>query len=43
MTTNIKVVNRKGDTLCELKEVMIDMKVDDFKKQFLKECDYASK
>ncbi len=43
MTTNIKVINKKGDVLCELNGVSINMKVDDFRKLFLKECDYASK
>ena len=43
MTTNIRVVNRKGEELCQLKDVSIDMKVDDFRNLFLKECEYASK
>ena len=38
MSTNITVVNKKGEQICQLSEVPIDTTVAKFKELFLNEC-----
>ena len=43
MSINVTVKNRKEEVICTLPKVEMGMTVQDFKKLFLKECDYAKK